>query len=317
MPAMQMEQLEADMSKVEAARLQHTMQDLSALVQSLQRMGQEVLVGLGNVEVVEGRQKWSLEVASVCKGVVPSISAFPPWATRCVLVSVRPSIRTFTAPCHLEEKEILEGKRSPAYELMAAARSHCIACIHRHLSQGHAVDLYSNSGWNAWDNAHHCLSKRRNDTLRYLEAAGLRASAKYRAYTDRRAGSLKLMESTKPALFPSAIPSLDGYPSWATSCPVAHLRTVDVEPGQVHLMDGQSVIEAVPSDFFFAAGRAGCLCCIRELLVLGHDPNATMSNGMNVWDIVHVIGGEREADILRYIEEAGGRRSEDRTILGE
>jgi len=312
-----MDQLEADMSKVEAARLQNTMQDLSALVQSLQRMGQEVLVGLGHVEVVEGLQKWSLEVASSCKGVVPPINAFPPWAARCVLVPVRPSNRTSTTPCHLEEQEILEGKRTPAYQLMAAARSHCIACIHRHLAQGHAVDLYSNSGWNAWDNAHYSHSKRRNDTLRYLEAAGLRASAKYRAYTERRVVSLKLIEITSPAIFPGVIPSLDGYPPWATSCPVAHLRTVDVEPGQVHLMEEQPVIEAVPRDFIIAAGRAGCLCCIRELLVLGHDIGATMSTGLNVWDIVHMIGGERKADMLRYIEQAGGRRSADRTFLGK
>ena len=73
-----MDRLEADMSKVDAARLQNTMKDLSALVQSLQRMGQEVLVGLGHVEVVEGLQKWSLEVASSCKGVVPRVEDCPP-----------------------------------------------------------------------------------------------------------------------------------------------------------------------------------------------------------------------------------------------
>jgi hypothetical protein len=82
-------------------------------------------------------------------------------------------------------------------------------------------------------------------------------------------------------------------------------------------MEEQPVIEAVPRDFIIAAGRAGCLCCIRELLVLGHDIGATMSTGLNVWDIVHIIGGEREADMLRYIEQAGGRRSADRTFLGK
>ena len=291
----------ARISLADALRLRQNLENLLAFSNQIQTMGAAVL---RSFQLASDRESGSLE------GVVPSTDAFPSWASKCVLSRGRRPKGTLVTSVHLSHHEILEGKTSPAYELMAAARSHCIACIRRYLLMGHPVNLCSNSGWNAYDNAHYRDSHRRQATLQYLDAAGLRASLQYRSFITQRNLSFRRTTELSSVPMPFKIPRLADYPAWASVCGMAGTRSVDVEPGQLHLTEEQSRCgESLPEYFIIAAARASCLYCMRLCLVSGYMIGTTSRSGWNVWDNVHATGGHRVADVLCFVEEAGGHMS--------
>ena len=291
----------ARISLSDAMQLRRNLDNLFALCNQIQTMGAAVL---GSFHFVTDAQSSSVQ------GVVPSIEAFPPWASKCVVSRGRRRKETSSMSVHLSDKEILNGKTSVAYELMAAARSHCIACIRRYLLKGHTVHCRSDSGWNAYDNAHYRDSDRREATLQYLGLAGLGMSTQYQTYRIQQNLLMRCAAEGSVAIYTFKIPRLDGYPAWGSVCDKAGTRSVDVEPGEVHVTDECLTSgETFPEYFIIAAARANCLYCLRLCLTSGYMIGTSSRCGWNVWDHVHETGGEKVADVLRFVEEAGGQMS--------
>ena len=297
--------------RISVAEAMRLMQEIIAVGSLIQKMSKDVLQSFVQAGGLDGGVTLLPDEDVSRQGVVPSTVGFPPWAARCVLRRERRAKGIARSAVHLSEPEIREGKNTPAYELIAAARNHCIACIRRHLLQGHRVDLCSNSGWNAWDNAHYRDSPRRIAVLQYLETAGLHASRQYGTFRNQHVALLRRSGTVKMASLQLPVPSLGSYPTWASVCVSDRPKSIDLEPGQVHMTEEEVHDDEIMPDYFvIAAGNASCLCCIRDCLARGYSIHNTSRNGLNVWDMVHMKGGERTIDTLRFIEEAGGRVSE-------